>query len=412
MRHVICAVFVVAWIATGCAAEHADAPDTAAGDAGTLAAALSCAPTATTACDGNDVLSCADGAQHRQPCGLDAYCNFGACVAATIHLPADAQPHANNSEWWYYTGHLTSGDHHWGFEVTVFQYDMAFLTQQPGLGYMCHVAVVDKDIKEHYQTETLSFAPQIWTVAPLVLEVDNCHLELGGDGHDHIRGQIPKGMEKDQKADPWLIDLSLDPKKRATFHGGNGIIPMSANAGTSWYYSYTRLGATGTLSTPTGSFAVTGQAWMDHQWGDFSVEDFKGWDWWSTQFDDGYEIMLFQFTDWNGKLASQAGTIVDPQGNATALSGLDSFGVKSLRTWASPHTDGIYPMDWDIAIPQMAWQFAVRTSVDDQEMVNPAKNYWEGETTLHGTRGGVPVTGVGYTELTGYATNFLDPHKP
>ena len=46
--------------------------------------------------------------------------------------------------------------------------------------------------------------------------------------------------------------------------------------------------------------------------------------------------------------------------------------------------------------------------VDDQEMYNPAQNYWEGATTVSGTRDGTPIGGVGYTELTGYASDLLD----
>ncbi len=401
-------------MAMGCASQagSATATDAGGGDGQTVGATtgLPCTPTPAT-CDGNDVLTCVDGYEQRQPCETGTYCNYAACVPTSIYLPHDAAPHKERSEWWYYTGHLTSGGHNWGFEITVFQYDMTSLLNQPGLGYMCHVAVVDKDIREHYHTDSISMDPQTWTSTPIVLEVDNCRFELGGDGRDHIRGQIPKGMEKDHKADPWLIDLTVEPKKRVTIHGGDGIIPMSANAGTSWYYSYTRLAAQGTLSTPGGNFPVTGQAWMDHQWGQFDIVDFKGWDWWSLQFDDGYEIMLFQFFDWNSKLVSQAGTIVDPAGNTTEWDGLDSFAVKSLRSWPSPHTDGIYPLDWDLTIPKMAWQIAVRTSVDDQEMWNFAQNYWEGETTLSGTRGTDSLTGVGYTELTGYATDAMDPVK-
>ena len=51
----------------------------------------------------------------------------------------------------------------------------------------------------------------------------------------------------------------------------------------------------------------------------------------------------------------------------------------------------------------------ITTDVDDQEMYNPAQNYWEGATTVTGTGDGVPVSGVGYTELTGYASDLLDP---
>ena len=367
---------------------------------------------AAPACDGNDATTCVDGHEQRQACGADAYCNYGACTPATIHLPRDAAPHSERTEWWYYTGHVASGAHHWGFEVTIFQYDIAFLTHKPGLGYMCHVAVVDKDAREHYHTDAIAADAKTWASAPIDLEVANCRFELGGDGNDHIRGQIPLGAEKDHKASPWVLDLTVTPQKRPAFHGGDGVIPMAAGGGTSWYYSYTRLGAAGTLSTPEGDFAVTGQAWMDHQWGDFDIQAFKGWDWWSLQFADGHEIMLFQFTDWAGKLASQAGTIVDPAGNLTELDGMASFEVKSLRSWPSPHTDGVYPLDWDLVIPAMDWKVAVRTSVDDQEMYNLAQNYWEGETTLTGTRGGTAVSGVGYTELTGYATDLSDPVKP
>ncbi len=403
---------VLALGAMACTSEAASGTDAGSGaDSQTSPLVGSPCTSAPATCVGNNVVACVDGYEASTPCGAAAYCNYGACVETSIVLPRDAGPHKERSEWWYYTGHIDSGAHHWGFEITVFQYDMASLLGQPGLGYMCHVAVVDKDIRQHYHTDTISMEPQQWQASPIALEVDNCRFELGGDGHDHIRGQIPKGAEKDHMGDPWLIDLTVTPQKRPAFHGGDGIIPMSAGAGSSWYYSYTRLAAQGTLTTPNGDFPVTGQAWMDHQWGAFDIQDFKGWDWWSMQFDDGHEIMLFQFTDWNGHLASQAGTIVDPAGNLTPLEGLDAFTVKSLRKWPSPHTDGIYPLDWDISIPKMAWQIGVKTSVDDQEMYNVAQNYWEGETTLGGSRGTTPLTGVGYTELTGYATDLMDPKK-
>ena len=150
---------------------------------------------------------------------------------------------------------------------------------------------------------------------------------------------------------------------------------------------------------------------MDHQWGEFDIVEFKGWDWWSMQFEDGYEIMLFQFTGWDGELASQAGTITDPDGNLSELEGFEDFNITPIRTWDSPHTDGVYPLDWDISIAEMEWQLEVRVTIDDQEMYNIAQSYWEGNTILSGTRSGEPVSGAGYTELTGYASDYLDP-KP
>jgi predicted secreted hydrolase len=48
----------------------------------------------------------------------------------------------------------------------------------------------------------------------------------------------------------------------------------------------------------------------------------------------------------------------------------------------------------------------VEPTVRDQEMVIPsqlAASYWEGSSSLSGTFMGKHVSGLGYTELTGYA---------
>mgnify|MGYP000895477234 CR=1 FL=1 len=361
------------------------------------------------ACDGNFRVACVDGTEIRQDCGADAYCNAGACLDTSIRFPDDAGFHAERSEWWYYTGHLLAGERRFGFEVTIFQYQMKELFGQDGYGYMCHVAVLDATEGIHYHNDAIALQPTTWTASPIVLEVDQCRFELGGDGRDHVRGVIPDGKEKDGKPGPWAVDLVVEPGKRPARHGTDGIIPMADTGGTNWYYSYTRMTATGTVTTPDGDLAVTGQAWMDHQWGKFDLMDFRGWDWWSLQLQNGWEIMLFQFTDWDWNLSLKAGTLIAPDGTLTALEGMDAFTITPQRTWSSTTTDGDYPLDWDIVIPTGDWSLAVRTAVDDQEMNNIAQNYWEGETSVTGTRAGTPVSGVGYTELTGYATDFLDP---
>jgi|GEM_PF-283072 len=360
-------------------------------------------------CEGESVVSCEDGQRVVTPCEEGTYCNYGTCAVSTVTFPTDAGFHAERSEWWYYTGHLDSEGGRFGFEVTIFQYDLESTYGVAGYGYMCHVGITDESAGEHYHTDSLLLDTKEWTNDPIVLELDNCRFEIGGDGKDHIIGEIPEGKEKDDKISPWRIDITVEPVKRPALHGGDGIIPMSDSGGQSYYYSYTLLTADGTLSTPGGEFSVSGQAWMDHQWGQFDIVDFKGWDWWSMQFEDGWEIMLFQFTDWEDQLAAQAGTLIDPDGNLTELEGIEDFTIESQRSWESPHTDGIYPLDWEISIPKMNWQLSVTTLIDDQEMYNHAQNYWEGNTFISGTRDGVDVSGVGYTELTGYATDILDP---
>lgn len=368
----------------------------------------------TTWCEGNVSFSCVGGKVITNDCGTKGYCNFGQCVASAFELPKDGAPHNNIIEWWYYTGHVKDDTHDFGFELALFQQDLENLLGKPvppsqRFGFMCHVAILDKTKGQHAYTQGIATKYGSWSADPIVLETLNCHVELSGDGHDHIVGSIPEGEEKKGLPGEWRFDLDVDSIKPVAHHGIDGLIPMSV-AGDSYYYSFTRMDAAGQIITPDGTFDVTGQAWMDHQWGDFETMAFKGWDWWSMQFDDGWEIMLFQFRDWDGVLVEQSGTLIDPDGYSTPLDGLDAFTVTSLRTWASTETDGIYPLDWDITIKELDWNLQIRTDVDAQEMPNVAKNYWEGATRISGTRSGVPTTGLGYVELTGYATDLMNPN--
>ena len=54
----------------------------------------------------------------------------------------------------------------------------------------------------------------------------------------------------------------------------------------------------------------------------------------------------------------------------------------------------------------------VTANLNDQEMHTPRSTgivYWEGSVRTTGTRGEAPIEGVGYVELTGYASPFDAP---
>ncbi len=65
----------------------------------------------------------------------------------------------------------------------------------------------------------------------------------------------------------------------------------------SYYYSLTGLEAEGMVTTPNGSTPVTGQAWMDHEFGTSALSvDVLGWDWFSLQLENGDKWMLMMPT--------------------------------------------------------------------------------------------------------------------
>jgi predicted secreted hydrolase len=69
----------------------------------------------------------------------------------------------------------------------------------------------------------------------------------------------------------------------------------------------------------------------------------------------------------------------------------------------SQATGGTYPQNWEIEIPKYEIHLTLTTDVPDQEMPNPAWNYWEGRVVVSGIKRNQAVEGMGFVELTGYA---------
>ena len=206
------------------------------------------------------------------------------------------------------------------------------------------------------------------------------------------------------QTDDFELDLMLKPVKPPVAHGKagyslKGVKPESACC----YYSFTRLEVSGRLNVKGNAVAIKGIAWMDHEFSSAPLEpDIVGWDWFSLQFDDNTELMMFILHTKDAGAQLTGCTFVDEQGCAHDL---EQFELQSLRTWHSPHTGGDYPLDWTLSVPGAELDVEITVTFDDQEMDTRAttlNTYWEGEVTASGTRAGKPVAGLGYVELAGY----------
>ena len=205
------------------------------------------------------------------------------------------------------------------------------------------------------------------------------------------------------------LRLVLEPEKPVVIHGRDGISRRVAAdpQAVSHYLSFTRMAATGTVAIDGEAFAVSGRAWMDHEFFSVYLTEHKvGWDWMSVQLDDGVDLMLFGIRDGQGAYGPDTfGTFVDAGGSARPI---ESGGIEFRpgRRWRSEATGAEYPVEWQVAVPAFDVLLNVRPRLDAQEVFTgngllPA--YWEGAVRFTGTRRGRAVTGVGYLEMTGYA---------
>jgi predicted secreted hydrolase len=149
---------------------------------------------------------------------------------------------------------------------------------------------------------------------------------------------------------------------------------------------------------------------MDHEFttGELAA-DLVGWDWFGVQLDDGSELMLYLLRRADGTPApASSGSFIDRAGRVTPLA-RDAFTVATGGTWRSPASGAVYPSRWRVRVPGADLDLALEPRLPDQELVtgeSTGVTYWEGAVAIRGTRGGAPLHGRGFVELTGYAAAF------
>ena len=327
-------------------------------------------------------------------------------------FPRDHYAHDEfRTEWWYYTGHLRAGNgEEYGYQVTFFRSGVAEARANPSRWaaknlYLAHFAISDIPRKTFRYFERVNRAGPDGSGAGASdkeLRVWNGDWELsGGGGTQRLRareGEI-------------AVDLTLVSQKPPVIHGERGISQKGEGRGhASHYYSLTRLKTEGTLSIRGKTTPVAGLSWMDHEFGSTQLNpDQVGWDWFSLQFDDGTELMLYIIRKSDGGPdPHSAGTWVGADGRTARLRQRE-FSVEVLDRWKSPRGKGVYPMQWRLRVPALGLDVTLTPAFPDQEL-DTAKStrviYWEGAVFAQGAAQSRPLKGRGYVEMTGYAEPF------
>jgi predicted secreted hydrolase len=331
-------------------------------------------------------------------------------------FPRDHGAHEEyRTEWWYYTGQLTAKDGRpFGYELTFFRRGMPreqtkTLPSQWAVThlYLAHFAVSDLRQGRFHYAEKMSRAG----------------LGKAGAASDRLNVWIDRWSAESPLAAPGTqilhaadgdlgIQLTVSPEKPLVVHGTGGI-SRKGSVAASHYYSFTRLATTGILSIDGERFDVTGNSWMDHEFGSAELgKDLVGWDWFCLQLDDQRELMLYHLrrTDGSADPAS-SGTLIDRDGRGHHLT-VSEFTLEPISYWTSQTSHARYPQRWRLTIPSQQLSFELVPLMAEQELSTTRSTqvtYWEGAIEATGSIQGRAAHGQGYMELTGYAERI--PNK-
>ncbi len=340
-----------------------------------------------------------------------------------VVLPADDAPHHRLTEWWYDTGHLRTADgRSFGFEFVIFRAERGGFP----VSWASHLALTDETAGTFRFAQRSEIGPGVdrspaagfdLSLAPGAADLAGASLAYpaepwlmtGGDGHDRL---VAHGIADPASpaGGPFGLDVSLTATKPAALHDRIGWIDFAAG-GSSYYYSRTSMTATGTVTVDGATVPVTGEAWFDHQWGDFIAVGGGGWDWFAVNLDDGTDLTLSLVRDADGSDPLVYGTLVAADG-ATHHLPRDAFAVTVTGHWTSPLTGAVYPAGWEVALPGERLVIDLTPTVADQELDTRATTgvvYWEGSQRVSARRDGVALGGQAYVELTGYAPAAVIP---
>jgi predicted secreted hydrolase len=328
-----------------------------------------------------------------------------------FEFPRDHGAHEEyRTEWWYYTGHLrTDEGRRYGFELTFFRVGVVPPGAQPRTRWdlrdlaLAHFAVTDAGAGEFRFDEKLN------RTSPFTANAAEGRLDVFNEGWRATTGRDGSWRLVAQNGRD-ALDLAMTSRKPPAIHGENGVSVKAGGAGyASHYYSMTRLDVRGTID----GRRCRGQAWMDHEFGSSRLrESQRGWDWYSIQFDNDAELMLYVIRRNDGTPdVTSAGSLITADGSVIPIR-RNQMSITPLGNWHSKKSGATYPSGWRVAVPAFGIAVTLQPLLRDQELVTNASTrvtYWEGAVDVGGTFDGVNVGGEGYVELTGYDAAFRAP---
>jgi predicted secreted hydrolase len=311
-----------------------------------------------------------------------------------IYFPQDEGRHpAEPTEWWYTNAFLmgSATGKEYSIMLSYFYY--------PAFGFDgFRIFNLADESTGLFFTETLP------CVYPMMAQ-DHLNIQaqvyLGGseqwitrqDGQGNL---IPFEYQLNAQSESGSINLTYSALKRPLMINDSGFVYQGAE-GYSYYYSLTSLDVEGTITLNGITEPVTGNAWIDRQYGTFNPSIGEQYEWFSLQLSNGMGLNIWE-------LFTPQSYIPDTTtyrhfsiylNDSTSRSSSD-FTLERLQYIFMPDHEKCYARQWRFVHDSIDLNFT--TLHDNQEVLLPFR-FYEGSVNVTGSVGSQTVTGVGFAEL-------------
>ncbi len=339
----------------------------------------------------------------------------GLIAPRTLQFPTDFGAHPETrTEWWYVTGWLSEDGAsqnvpQYGFQITFFRSRTGVAADHPSAFaarqlVMAHAALTDLRAGKQRHDQRIAragFGLTEATTGDTAVRLADWRLNRTGASSSSAYSATLQST-----AAAFGLDLQFTPTQPLLLQGQAGYSRKGpAPEQASHYYSQPQLATRGQLQIDGRRVAVTGRAWLDHEWSESVLApDAVGWDWLGINLLDGSTLTAFRLRRADGTALWAGGSWRRADGTAQSFApGEVQF--TPGRLWTSPATGARYPVEWAVTTP--AGRHTLRALLDAQELDSRASTgtvYWEGLSELLDERGA--RLGLGYLEMTGYAARL------
>ncbi len=353
-----------------------------------------------------------------------------------VGLPQDAGPHdASLIEWWYFNAFLT-GESGKRYAVVGSFFRTGITPQRKGHYLIFSLADLDTKKKSAYSIIDRANLELLKAFLPLAA------LQQPGDPRP---GKLLAILQKGQIPRPHRAIASTAAVKKRPFaiaFGKNSLAQASADARTwkarlvgddftlaltlsqpdrppmlvggagktglgkpddMFYLSLTRMRSQGTLTRRGKAEKVSGDGWLDRQWGTSWVVGDNGWDWFGLQLSDGSDLIVYRIKDnRSGKVLRAEATLLDRNGRQV-VDKAPTFTPSGA--WTDPVSKITYPRAFRVTLPAIGHTLTITPAFPDQTIpvLGIGDAIWEGVVHVSGARReGTPIEGRGYMELVGH----------